>query len=208
MYERVVLVHGLWMNALAMVPLQARIARCGFRVERFGYRSVMGAPDHSAGRLSRFVSGLKADRVHLVGHSLGGILILRALAQQPDARIGRVVLLGTPLAGSRAGRGLSRFRVGRWMLGESRTLWQEASPPPAPAGVEVGVLAGNLAVGLGRIVARLTGPNDGAVTVAETAMPGAADSMVLRVSHSGLLVSGAVARQVCAFLKQGRFSHD
>jgi hypothetical protein len=37
-------------------------------------------------------------------------------------------------------------------------------------------------------------------------VPGARDAIVLPVSHSGMLVSAAVARAVCRFLKHGRFA--
>lgn len=207
MTECVVLLHGLWMNAVALYPLQARIARCGFRIKRFGYPSVTGAPERNVGRLLHFIDGVDADTVHLVGHSLGGLLILQVLGEGPSPRIGRVVLLGTPANGSGAGRSLARHRGGRWMLGESVSLWSETHPPSAPAGIEIGVLAGNMSMGLGRFISRLPKPNDGVVTVAETRVLGAADSVVLPVSHSGMLVSGAVAHQVCAFLKEGRFAH-
>jgi hypothetical protein len=33
------------------------------------------------------------------------------------------------------------------------------------------------------------------------------DHIVLNVSHSGMLVSNAVVRQVCTFLREGRFAH-
>jgi len=39
----------------------------------------------------------------------------------------------------------------------------------------------------------------------ETRVPGAADSIVLHISHSAMLVAPAVARAACAFLKNGRF---
>jgi hypothetical protein len=43
--------------------------------------------------------------------------------------------------------------------------------------------------------------------VAETDVPGMRDRIVLHVSHSGMLVSRAVARQICAFLRDGAFAH-
>lgn len=206
MSECVLLVHGLWMNAVALYPLQMRVARCGFRIKRFGYPSVTGTPERNVGRLLHFLDGVDADKVHLVGHSLGGLLILRALAEKPVSRVGRVVLLGTPAAGSGSGRNLAQLRGGRWMLGQSVPLWTEADPPLAPPGIEIGVLAGNVSMGLGQFISRLPKPNDGVVTVAETRVVGAADTLVLPVSHSGMLISRVVARQVCAFLKEGRFA--
>lgn len=207
MAARVVLVHGLWMNALALYPLQARLAKRGFSVERFGYASVRGAPDRNARRLGRLIAGL-AGPLHLVGHSMGGVLILQALREFPDARVRRAVLLGAPVAGSVAGRGLARAGAGRWLLGRSQPLWAEGRTPDAPPGVELGIIAGTLPIGLGRVLAPLPGPNDGVVAVEETRVNGAADTLLMRVTHSGMIVSAAVARQVCAFLEAGRFARD
>lgn len=205
MTGRVVLVHGLWMNSLALFPMHAHIARQGFRVSRFGYASVRKVPEHNAERLAHFIGSLPDDPIHLVGHSMGGVMILQMLKKHNDPRIGRVVLLGSPVTGSRAGRDLSRTAGGRWMLGRSLPLWADVKAPPAPADVEIGVIAGDLPLGLGRLFAKLPKPNDGVVVVEETRIDGAADALVLHVNHTGMILSTAVARQVCAFLKDGRF---
>jgi hypothetical protein len=76
-------------------------------------------------------------------------------------------------------------------------------------GCEIGVIAGRMPVGAGRIVAPdLPAPHDGAVTVEETRLPAMRDHVVLNVSHSGMLVSRAVAQQVEAFLRNGAFEHE
>jgi hypothetical protein len=71
--------------------------------------------------------------------------------------------------------------------------------------VELGVIAGNFSLGLGYLVANLPKPNDGVVCVNETRVPGAKDSVVLHVNHSGMLISPEVARAACAFLQNGHF---
>jgi hypothetical protein len=48
-------------------------------------------------------------------------------------------------------------------------------------------------------------PSDGTVLVEETDLPGATAQLRLPVSHTGLLFSAEVARQVAAFLRNGRF---
>jgi len=63
-----------------------------------------------------------------------------------------------------------------------------------------------LGVGLGRLVGTLGGASDGTILVEETQIEGAADRVVLRVSHTGMVFSAAVARQVGVFLGTGRFS--
>ena len=54
---------------------------------------------------------------------------------------------------------------------------------------DLGVIAGNLPLGLGRLVGPLDGPNDGTVLVEETRLPGAAAHLTVRTSHSSLVYS-------------------
>jgi hypothetical protein len=71
---------------------------------------------------------------------------------------------------------------------------------------DLGVIAGDLGFGLGRLVGPLGAPSDGTVRLEETELEGTADRIVLRVSHTGMLFSAAVAKQAGAFLRSGRFS--
>jgi hypothetical protein len=76
-----------------------------------------------------------------------------------------------------------------------------------PAGIEAGAIAGNRRFGLGRLIGLdVPLPNDGVVAVEETRHPQLADHLVMRVSHSEMLVSAAVAREVAAFLATGSFA--
>ena len=67
------------------------------------------------------------------------------------------------------------------------------------------MIAGDLAFGAGQLFGKLGAPSDGTVTVEETQIEGAADRVVLHVSHTGMLLSSRVARQAGAFLRTGRF---
>ena len=207
--DTVVLVHGLWMRGLAMELMRRRVARGGYRALAYSYPTIRRTLGENAERLARHLRELNASRLHLVGHSLGGLIVLRAIETGTALPPGRVVLLGAPLAGSYAARRLQRLPGGRKVLGRSLAEWL-GSPRqmPAPAR-ETGVIAGSMSVGMGRIVAPgLPLPNDGAVSVEETRLPGMRDHIVLPVSHSGMLISRAVARQICAFLRDGAFTHQ
>lgn len=202
---RVVLVHGLWYGRPGMWPLARRLERRGWRCERFGYPSVRTRPADNARRLADFVASLEADTVHLVGHSLGGLLILQCLKLSHAALPpGRVVLLGSPLAGSEVARRLARNRRLGASIGRSAELLSPGIEG-LPAGREIGAIAGTAPVGAGRLVARLEPPHDGTVTVAETRAPGLAAQLELPVSHTGLVFSPAVAEAVDRFLHSGRF---
>lgn len=190
-----------------MLPLGWRLSRCGFNVVRFSYASVRDSLEHNADRLARFCREQGTEPLHLVGHSLGGLLILAALERNVDLKVRRAVLIGSPYAGTTAAIGLARSDVGKKMLGRTLNDWMRMPRPSIPNGVELGAIAGNVPFGLGRLVARLPKPNDGVTRVDETRVPGAKDSIVLRINHTGMLVSPAVARAACAFLRNGSFGH-
>ena len=204
----VVLVHGLWMNAAALRVLQMRLRGDGFNVVRFGYPTVRAGLDEAAAQLSQRLEALDAEELDVVAHSLGGLVTLRSLELYPDARVRRIVLLGSPVAGSLSGRRLASFRAGRLLLGANTHVWGERHSMRVPASVEVGVIAGTAPVGLGRLVGKLPPPHDGAVSVTETRLDDAKDTILLHVSHSVMLFSARVARQTRHFLRHGRFAHD
>ena len=202
--REVVLAHGLWVPSLVMHFLAARLTRAGFRCHTFSYSGRTRPFDVHSERLAKFARNL--GPTHFVGHSLGGLVVLGALESDPVIHAGRVVLLGTPARGCIAGRRLARHAAGRWLLGESEKLWREGRAARWSRPEPLGVIAGTMPFGLGRMTGRLPGPNDGAVCVEETAVEGMAERVVHHVGHSGMLVSSRVADDVAAFLAHGRFS--
>jgi pimeloyl-ACP methyl ester carboxylesterase len=179
----------------------------------FSYRSVADDVGESASALASFLQHIDSEQIHLVGHSLGGLVILKCL-ETDDARTagpgiapGRVVLMGSPLQGTEVARSLSRYAILKAILGRSiQGETHPATPRRWNGSRDVGVIAGSASLGFGRLVARLPEPNDGTVAVAETLLEGAADHIVLPVSHTGMVLSPEVMRQTAAFLLTGRFS--
>lgn len=203
--EAVVLVHGIWMSRLAMVPLQQRLQRAGFAGHILSYPSLRGTPQANGARLRRLIERLEAPRVHLVGHSLGGLVVLHLLEGEVPERVGRAVLLGSPVNGSGVAHVLASSRFTRHLLGRSVERGLLGAGPHADGRHPVGVIAGALPFGLGALLPGLADPHDGTVAVSETHLAGAAATVVLPVSHTGMLFSRAVAQHVAAFLRTGRF---
>ena len=204
--DQVVLVHGLWMTGAESVVLRRRLSQLEFGVRQFSYRSVRADMAENARQLHAFTEKIDGESVHLVGHSLGGLVILRLLADFPDFRPGRIVLLGSPLQGSEVAERLARWPFGEQVLGRSIADDVLARPEREWDGSrDLGIIAGSKAVGMGRVVTQLKRPNDGTVTVAETRLPGAKAHRVLPVTHSTLLFSSQVADHIAHFLREGRF---
>ena len=204
--QTVVFVHGLLMTGVDMVLLRHRVARCGFAVRQFSYASIRRTAQHNAARLQQYLGGIDAEVVHLVGHSLGGLVIQRLLHDYPAQRPGRVVTFGTPHLGSHVAQSLSGWFAGRLIMGRSLGALR-GDVPPWPAGRELGVIAGTRGIGVGWLAPGLAVPNDGTVAVAETRQGRMTDYIEVPVSHTALLFSRETARQVCAFLRNGRFDH-
>lgn len=207
--DHVILLHGLWMRGFALLMLHRRLMEAGFRVHRFDYMSVAQTQQRILGSLEERVQELaqNAPAVHLVGHSLGGLLALQACASDASLPRGRVVCLGSPLKGSAAARRFAGMgRGGEVLLGHNRELIEHGFDR-WNGSRQVGVVAGRLPLGLGSVLGQFEGDNDGCVTVEETRLPGIADHCVVETNHTGLLFSQEAARQVTEFLHQGHFQH-
>ncbi len=204
MSGRVLLLHGLWMRRPALWPLAGRLQGAGFVVRSFPYATLWSRPEDSLARLARWMRDAGDAPVHLVGHSLGGVTALAMLAQQAGEGLpaGRVVCLGSPIAGSAAAAQLHARGLGL-LAGRSIELLKRGVPVPVDR--EVGMIAGTRALGLGRWFAPLDGEHDGTVAVSETRRPHLADHLCLEASHSGLLFSAEAARQTAHFLAYGHF---
>lgn len=205
--DLVVLVHGLWMSGIVFALLARRLRVCGFDVALFSYPSVTLTLDQNVRCLERFVASHPAPQTHFVGHSLGGLVVLSFLAGAPRASVGRVVLLGSPCNGCSAADQLSLTRSGRLLLGHALRQWRIEDGVAVTSRIQVGAIAGTHRLGIGTLLVRLTAPNDGVVTIDETRISGLTDHITLPVTHSGMIVSGRVAQQVCSFLRSGTFSH-
>jgi pimeloyl-ACP methyl ester carboxylesterase len=185
--------------------LRQRLAAYGLSVETVRYGTTTASAGEVTAALARAIEE-RGPAVCLLGHSLGGLMILRCLAERPDLLVGNVLLLGSPVNGSRAARALARLPGARWCLGEAALQELLRLEPRAwTRSSALGIIAGDAPWGVGSMLTDLPSPHDGAVTVAETQMPGATAQRVFHVNHMGLLLSADVARAAATFLKSGCF---
>ena len=218
----VILVHGLWMTGLEMQWLARGLRREGFRVRTFRYPSVRLNIAENAHRLAHFIERCGgnddgadiATKTHLVCHSLGGLISTQMLLDHPEmvARVGRVVTLGTPFLGSVSAKAALRLPLGNTVVGQCFADSYESArlPRKLPClawnlDVDLGIIAGDYPLGVGRLLNVFTSPNDGVVEVGETRLPGAADHLILPINHVALTFSERVVRQTSHFLTHGCF---
>lgn len=203
----ILFVHGLWMHGCVFTLHRRRLREMGWRSHAYSYPSLRGSLAGAADGLAAFIAELDGRPLHLVGHSLGGCVVLDMLARHHPQGIGRIVLLGSPTRGSYAAQQILRVPVLRDALGRVLPQWLARPMPEVDPALDIGVIAGNRPIGLGRIVPGMEKPNDGMVTVSETRWPGARDHIVLPVTHMQMLWSRACLAQALRFADAGAFDH-
>lgn len=203
----IVLVHGLWNRGWMMARMAKRLQASGHHVRIFSYPTRADNLNGHADQLHYFVRAGETAGCHLVGHSMGGLVILNMLSRYDDLPPGRVVLMGTPVKGSNVVKRMQGLPGHGFIFGKARDNLLKGFQF-SPAGRETGMIRGTREFGFGQIAGKQTEPNDGSVCVSETELEGLRDTVDLKVSHSEMLISAEVTEQVDQFLLHGKFKKD
>jgi pimeloyl-ACP methyl ester carboxylesterase len=196
--EAVILVHGHGAHPVLLEPLRRALQRQGFHAINWRYRSLRGSIEAHAAELAVKASELDDDgnieRLHFVGHSMGAIVVRRALALARPRKLGRVVLLAPPNQGARLAD------LALWLFGPLGPRIHGARELCSRPDSYVNRLAPAADLDCGIIAAAW----DHAVALASTHLPGERDHIVLRGLHT-LPLHRHTPAQVGHFLRQGRF---
>jgi len=193
---RVALVHGYLANKVMLAPLAVRLKRRGYAPTPWGYWnircSVLVHAERFAARLEALDADPAVDVLHLVTHSMGGIVARAALDRYRPAKLGRVVMLAPPNHGSfvatRAANTFGRFLEPVVEL--STVPGSLVNTLPMPPDLDLGVIAAEY---------------DALVSESSTRPDVPHAFVALPTWHTGLLFSRTVADLVAGFLATGRF---
>ena len=204
--EVTVLVHGIWMQGFMMSVMSKRLESLGFRTVNYNYNFLNNSPVENAHALYRRIGELGARRVNLVGHSLGGIVILHLLNQYPELAVGRIVLIGSPVNGSYVARRVNENQLLRPLLGRSIDSGGLLDGAPRYKGDrQLGIITGSGQMGLIAMLYPAGTDSDGVVRNSETKIENATDRVTVPSSHSAMIFSDKCADYVANFLNIGRF---
>jgi pimeloyl-ACP methyl ester carboxylesterase len=205
--QAIIILHGMGRTARSFTALAAEFETAGFAVANVAYASLSATPDQNLNRLRRIITALIEDgaaEISFVGHSYGGMLIRRLLANPLPVPAGRVLMLGTPNQGSRFGQRLSLSSAYRIIFGPGgqAVLPTAARDVPVPD-ADIAVIAG----GNGRCGYNpfLPGDNDGIVMVEEARLRGA-QLRVMPCLHTFLPSQPAVRQAALGFIRTGQLS--
>jgi pimeloyl-ACP methyl ester carboxylesterase len=212
--DGVVLLHGIGRPSRSFGKMQGAIEACGFTTLNIGYASrrkpLQALADDIEPAVGRFADGIEGS-IHFVGHSMGGLLARVYLARYRPARLGRVVMLGTPNGGSEIADLLKNFLPYRAFFGpagQQLVTQRDAAMNRVLARIDypVGIIAGNRSIYPISSAFVLPKPNDGRVSVHSTRLDGMTDHIVVGASHPWLVRNASAIEQTIAFLRDGRFN--
>jgi len=213
--ELVVLAHGLARSSFAMRDFALQLEQAGYHVCVMDYSTVGQSVDSVLALTKQQIDSCvdNTNRIHFIGHSLGGLVIRAYLQSEPEiansTRFGEVVLMGTPNLGSEVADHFKNHMLMQWagetsqslMTGEN-TLGAQLTTPDYRVGIIAGTNTNSATKAL------FDGPNDGLVSVASAKLANMKDFIELDVSHSRMRSDSEVANQAIHFLKTGRFAHQ
>lgn len=196
--EAVVLVHGLWMKRWTWASYRRFLSQHGYKVYLFGYKTTRQPFERSIMQLTAFVNSREEQTVHLVVHSMGGILAMRALPKINKS--GKLLMLGSPINGSKVAKKLTK-------IGWHQGLLKYATEP-LTVGITnpftnrpIMMIAGTSPYGMGRFVERKLGVSDGTVALDETEADWIQFRQNIHSSHFGLLRNKQAKQLTLDFLK-------
>ena len=207
--EAVILLHGFGKSKSDMSTLKKYFESTGYHVIcptlPTTFQSVKNCIEEFE-QLFHEING-KYDRIHFVGHSMGGLIIRLFLSRNQVPELGRCVLISTPNKGTVLAAIPARFFTFSLQIFKSLEAFQPGGvkiPPPLnnPA-PEIGLITGNRNnLFLGRFI---KSENDGRVPVDSVPFEGMKEFIVQPYNHKKIHHRQEVAKLVHRFLQEGTF---
>ncbi|HHF3035627.1 TPA: triacylglycerol lipase [Vibrio diabolicus] len=202
---KIIILHGLYMHGLVMQPLSQKLRKLGYETQVLSYNTVaideyslFASIDHSLNPLTTNV---------LVGHSLGGLMIKRYLANRKPSTslISHVVAIGSPLKGASIVGRIQDLGLGA-ILGNSPHHGLNRHDDAWAFPQKLGSIAGTMPIGARPLLIRNDNTmSDGTVTVEETRLDGMQDHIEVKQTHTSLIYNTFVPQQIDHFIRTDYF---
>lgn len=208
--EHVILIHGLARTASSMGRIESRLLEESYNVVNIDYPS----REFEIPQLARYVrqkieeNTQDSKRIHIVTHSMGGIIVRQIQNTEPIHNLGRVVMLSPPNQGSEIVDKLSHLSLFKKING--------------PAGTQLGTNKNSFVRGLGPVnfdlgiitgcrtvnpilSLMIPGKDDGKVSTNSAQVAGMRDYLVVPSSHTFIMRNSHAIEEVIYFLEHSRF---
>ena len=212
--DYVILLHGLARSYRSMDKIEESLSSLGYRVINVDYPSTEHPIEYLAenvlGEIIERYSTDSGTKIHFVTHSMGGIVVRHYLKHHDLDSLGRVVMLSPPNQGSELVDHLKDTYLYKKKNGPSgQQLGTDKESVPrslGPVDFELGVITGSLSFNPASSMV-LPGADDGIVSVESAKVKGMTDFIVMPNSHTFIMKSKSVIKQIIHFLENGEFNH-
>lgn len=206
--DLVVLLHGLGRTHLSLLLTGHRLRRAGYEPVSIYYRSRSGSIESLASYVRKRLPESEGRKIHILTHSMGGMVARYLLRYERPGNLGRVVMLAPPNQGSQLARRLRSMELFQRVMGPAALQLgagrQKVMDLLGPVDFDLGVITGDRPRGslLGRLI---HGPSDGKVAVDEARVEGMSDFLVVHRGHTFIMNDPEIVRQAVFFFENGRF---
>lgn len=194
-----------------MNKIRKALTRAGYPTTNQGYPStrhdISRLTDHFVAPAVERCLRQKASKIHLVSHSMGGLLIRQYLQSHTLPTGSRIVMLSPPNQGSEVAEFLKNYSIYRWILGPAALQLGTTDRPydkSSSIPYEIGIITGNISSDPW-FAKLIPGANDGKVSVERAKLPGMKDFLVIKAGHTRIMRSKLATQQILYFLRFGRF---
>ena len=209
----VILIHGITRSSKSMSAFREPLLKAGYQVFPFDYPSTRVEIPDSADYLRQVIDSLDGiESLHIIAHSMGGIVTRSYLSDKPDARLKRLVMIGSPNSGAELADLMSDkmnfvFKpmlgpAGQQLVTDSDGLIARLPIPSCEFAVIAGGRGGK---GFNPLI---PGDDDGIVSVASTRLPGTADFLQVSALHLRLLRTPEAISSAVRFLETGKLREE
>jgi triacylglycerol esterase/lipase EstA (alpha/beta hydrolase family) len=196
--QAIVLVHGLWMSRWSFALIANYLKKEGYKVYRFGYKSSTKPFEFNCQKLRAFVNSRREQTVHLVVHSMGGILSMRTLPQ--IKKQGKLIMLGSPVNGSQAARAMTQKKWTSWMLKHATEPLTNGVVNPKVMRSSLMISGTSNGIGIAKLITNLPKPNDGTVALIETQAQWINEQINVKTNHFRMLFHKKIKQLISKFL--------
>jgi triacylglycerol lipase len=211
--ESVILLHGLLRTSRSMKKIEEQLSFHGYNTLNINYKSRKHTIEELANTVVhdaiQEVQWLHPKKIHLITHSMGGILVRYYFSQhERPENLGKIIMICPPNQGSE-------------IVDKLRNI-PGFDKVTGPAGKQLGTEKDSIVYSLGEVDYKLgiimgnkstnplfsmliPGKDDGKVSVENAKVKGMGDFLVLPRSHLLMMRSNKAIQQILYFLEHGQF---
>ncbi|MHC4269803.1 MAG: esterase/lipase family protein [Planctomycetota bacterium] len=210
--ECVIVLHGMGRTKNSMNRIEKSLVKDNYNVWNESYPSRSEsieklAMEHIEKGLA-FCNKAKAETIHFVTHSLGGIMVRYYLQEHKIDNLGKIVMLSPPNKGSEVADFLKDVYVYKLAMGPAgQQLGTDSNSLPKSMlsiDANVGIITGNKTLDPW-FSPLIPGADDGKVSVESAKLEEMSDFMVVESTHAFIMRNALVIDQIKYFLKHGIF---